>query len=356
MLLRSSPKLIALPAQLIEVNGGIVLRRGALELSLSGDGIREAVELIFSLTQDGGLTTDEICDKFSDEDRETVEQLIGQLTRRRLLLPETGSDRRDGDETSEGVFYWQFGTSGAEVLDRLRTKRVGVAGVNRITYRLVAALKESGFDDIPVFDHPELRNRWLFCDDGTLRMDRWTGKHGLPTAWTDDLDLSPLDCLIATSDFGSNATLLGLNERCLARAIPYLPVTLSNLTGYVGPLVLPSETPCLQCLYARQDSNFTDPPIQRALEGASSQGQEVIGFHPAMTAVLGDVAAFELTTFFSDAMPFRSGMLTRINLLKGSMQKLRVLKVPRCPACSPLNNVPSISMTTINKSKDRFTE
>ena len=356
MLLRSSPKLIALPVQLIETNGGVLLRRGALALTLSGEGIREAVELIFSLTQDGGLTVDELCEKFADEDRKTVEQLISQLTRRRLLLPETGSTRKDGNETSEDVFYWQFGTSESEVLDRLRTKRLGIAGVNRITCRLVAALKESGFDDIPVFDHPELRNRWLFHADGTLEAARWSDHRCLPTAWTDDLDLSPLDCLIATSDFGSNATLLDLNERCLARAIPFLPVTLSNLTGYVGPLVLPRETPCLQCLYTRQDSNFTDPPIQRALEDASAEGQEVIGCHPAMTAILGDVAAFELTSFFGKAMPFRPDMLTRINVLKGAMQKIRVLKVPRCPACSPLIRTPAISITKINKSKDRFTE
>jgi bacteriocin biosynthesis cyclodehydratase domain-containing protein len=312
------------------------------------------VETIFSATSFGGVSASEICDRFEDEDRQNVEALLAHLIRRGVILPDTSSISEPGTETNESIFYWHFGVSASSVLDRLRTKRLGILGVNRISHRLADSLKDSGFNHVLVFDHPDLRNLWFFDSDGTIRSDRWTLPQSTPKEWAGELHQLSLDCLLATSDFGSNSVLLKYNQYCIKHSLHFFPVSLHNFTGHVGPFVVPGETPCLNCLHARQDSNVADYQAHRIIEEASSQGQEVIGFHPAMASILADLAAFELTKIYSGVIPFRPGILVRVNLLKDEMNRIKLLKVPRCIECSPLNSTPSITITNMHQARERL--
>ena len=53
-----------------------------------------------------------------------------------------------------------------------------------------------------------------------------------------------------------------------------------------------------------------------------------------MGSILGDLAAMELTKFFSGVMPVKAGYLIEVNLLEPLMKTRRVLRVPRCLACA----------------------
>jgi hypothetical protein len=71
----------------------------------------------------------------------------------------------------------------------------------------------------------------------------------------------------------------------------------------------------------------------------------VIGFHPAMASVLGDLAAFELARLYAPALPNRSvGTQIEVNLLGPRLTSRRILKAPRCRTCSPLLSRPSFSV------------
>jgi hypothetical protein len=66
-----------------------------------------------------------------------------------------------------------------------------------------------------------------------------------------------------------------------------------------------------------------------------------------MPTILGAIAAFEITRFFSGSLPKREpGQMLEIDLLAGKMMDRTVLKVPRCAACSPLHKS---SVTNIKK-------
>jgi thiazole/oxazole-forming peptide maturase SagC family component len=126
------------------------------------------------------------------------------------------------------------------------------------------------------------------------------------------------------------------------------------LIGYIGPLVIPSETACLECLKARQNSHLQDHVSRHAVEAVAFESQGYLGFHPSMAHILGDIAAFEVFKFCSGSLPsVNVGTLIEVNLLATRITTRRVLKVPRCPACSPLNTAPSVmaektSFTTYN--------
>jgi thiazole/oxazole-forming peptide maturase SagC family component len=114
-------------------------------------------------------------------------------------------------------------------------------------------------------------------------------------------------------------------------------VILQNLIGYVGPLVIPGETACYECLRQRQNAHMNDPEVQRASESVTTTDSKVVGFHPSMASVLGDIAAFELTKLYTDGLPLGNiGTQIEVNLLTSEMMTRKVLKVPRCAVCSPL--------------------
>jgi len=146
-----------------------------------------------------------------------------------------------------------------------------------------------------------------------------------------------LHCLIATSDFGGMQLMREWNQFCYEANIQFFPVVLQNAVGYVGPLIVPGETACFECLRARQNSHLADPEIQRATEYRAFEGQLVNGFHPSMASVLGDIAAFELTKFYGRVPRWRVGTLIEVNLLIPSIVTRKVLKIPRCSVCSQLN-------------------
>lgn len=335
--------------QLVEIDGGILLRRGNSQVQVSGEGVREVVEALLTTAADGGATVDELCDLFSPEMREEVQTLVRWLQERRFLEP--SGERRNGSgpspEDASDVFFWEFRTSAAEVARRLSECSFMVLGVNLVARRLVEALRGWGAGRVEVVDYPLLANLRLF-DDAGLRREEWPASLGEPldyAEWTRGVEERDFTCLVVTSDFGGQDGMRVWNEYCVRHGRHFLPVLLQDTVGWVGPLVIPGETPCLECLRARQNSHMEDPSVQRAVDAAAFVGQAVSGWVSSMASVLGDVAAFEMARFYGGWMRSRiPGRVVEVNLLATRMLDRRVLRVPRCAVCGAVEQRPPVSV------------
>lgn len=340
-------KLRALPVQVTDLpRGGVVLKRGRVEIRINGEQAGEAVRAILEAAR-RGATLEEIVGAFAAPEQPSIEALVQHLMARRLLVQE--SELETGPEDGEShldVFYWHFGPQTRETARRFTSQRFRILGVNAISRRLAESLRAAGAEDVEVLDHPWLRNPALF-DGDRCKPGAWPRDLGTPPPVGDrgDLDPESLDCLVATSDLGATQALREWNELCLLHNIPFLPVLLQDLVGYVGPLVVPGQTACYECLRSRQNSHLPDPVAHRSAEDALAPGEAVTGFHPAMASILGDVACVELTKFFGLRPLSRVGTLLEVNLLGGEMKPRRVLKLPRCPVCSTLTLTPSAPLT-----------
>jgi bacteriocin biosynthesis cyclodehydratase domain-containing protein len=280
---------------------------------------------------------------FPVPDRAAVRNLIEELEQRRILVP--GDEAIPDPQEPEGaleIFYWHFAEHTERVNERLTTQKIIVVGVNAISKALVMCLTAAGISDIVVIDHPMLRNLRLFDGGVDLIPNEWgVGIQPIPAdQWVPDT----FGCLVATSDFGGGQALAEWNAFCLDRRYDYFPVVLQDLVGYLGPLVVPGESACFECMKARWNSNVEG--LESRWDVLQSDSQRVIGFHPAMPAMLGALAAFELTKFYGLRLPFTAvGRLIEVNMLTMRMDNRKVLKVPRCPACSSLNVQQSASLT-----------
>jgi thiazole/oxazole-forming peptide maturase SagC family component len=343
-LVSSSMKLKAPVVQVIETGDGVVLKRGCTEFKIAGAGAAEAVKKILAVAGNDGATREEILELFDPDAGPIIERLSEQLLGRRLLVPCEEEVSPEGPESNLDIFYWHFGEKTARMTERLNKRSLAILGVNCISRQLAASLAASEVENVRVLDHPRLRNLRLFDDAGTLKADQWPASLKAPQDWADRLDPQSFDCLIATSDFGGNETMREWNKLCVQERRHFLPVVLQDLIGYVGPLVVPGETACFDCLRIRRNSQMHDEKPRPVTEAMAFEGQGVIGFHPSMASIVGNIAAFELIKFYSEALPFlKVGTLIEVNLLATELKTRKVLKIPRCPTCSPLKSRPSVT-------------
>lgn len=344
--MNNDQKLRALPAQFIETKDGLILKRGCAEVRIRGHAAWQVLEKVFATASRTGVTRDEICAPFAGPHRKTVERLVQRLIDKRLLVPADFTDQSiNAPEANLDIFYWNFGHRAQVVTERLNSLHFAVLGVNYVSRQLISSLRGSGVDNFQLVDILSMRNLRLFGEAGELRKDQWPDELTRPQdfdQWADETDPLSLDCVVATSDFGGRQVHREWNKFCVRHKRHYLPVVLQDGIGQLGPLVVPGETACFECLYLRQNSHLKDPQVQRASDEVAFEGQAFTGFHPSMASVLGDLAAIELTKFYSGA--FRTinvGTFIEVNLLVPELISHKVLKVPRCPVCSPMNTRPS---------------
>jgi len=315
----------------------IVLKRGIDELLLSGSGASAVVEAVLRML-DGTRNADEIARGVGGPLASDAASLVEKLRRRRMVV-DGKVDEPPKDDVLQARFYANFTARPQQVMEELRTAHVVVYGLNFISRALVRSLLEMQVGHVTVVDDPVLGNAlpgdWL--DESVRRtsnVERLSvmGSHDAPSA----SEQTALVC--ATSDFGLADVLIDLNQTALQAGKPYLPAWLDDMLGYVGPLVYPFETACLRCYQLRVDANDPRYEVSNAVRAQMANSVEArpgTGLLPCMASVLGEVAAIEVVKCLSGFAPADAiGRSIELNLVSFRSSVRRVLKVPRCPACS----------------------
>jgi bacteriocin biosynthesis cyclodehydratase domain-containing protein len=198
-----------------------------------------------------------------------------------------------------------------------------------------------------VVDDPSFRNVRLFEDGERLRPEQWglaqPEEYG---AWEKSPPDSATVCLVVCSDFGGLQRLATWNALAYRRGWHFSPVVLENAVGLVGPLVIPKETACFQCLLAREEANSNTAALKGATEIFAFEGQLIAAYHPSMATALGDVAAIELTKHYAYGWHSAAiGNTIEVNLLAATTRPRPILKAPNCPVCSSLRLRTRVELT-----------
>jgi len=339
----SSVRLRAFPVQLLSTERGVVLVRGVAEIFVAGDRATELVPALLAAVPDEGATRTDLIQRFAAPDREEVGKLVDELVRRSILAPVTAQFRPSSIESNLDVFYWHFGQAARTTVDKMSAKPIVLMGVNTISRRIAQSLRSMGVKSVQVVDFPILRNLRLYDDDGNVLADEWPMTAPLSyESRSERVETQGLACIAATSDFGGPFLMREWNSFCVQQGIHFLPVVLNRFTGTIGPLVIPGETACYECLRLRENANMDAPEMERIAEFAAQERQSVTGFHPAMTCILGELASMELCKIYGGGIPWRSNYLIEVNLLGPTILTRRVLKLPLCPVCSPAVKTSSV--------------
>jgi len=326
-----------MPVQVIETDDGVILSRGSVQFKIAGVGSFDVVHDLLTQLQPPGATRAKVINAFAGPAQPKLVRLLDMLIERRLVTAsETYPPSQSGD-TAEDVFFWEFGLSADEIRNQFAQQDIHVVGVNRIGLALISALKQSGFDKATLIDAPLLRNMSLFEEDGFLKADTLLkgDKPPVPEAiWTKRVENGALPgLLVVTSEFGGMNLLRPWNEWTVGHGVSFLPIVLQHLVGTIGPVVVPHETACYECVRGRENSNMEDPKLHRQLEAMAFEGQFAMGHHPLVPRMVADHAAFELTKIFSGIGKGPIGRMITVSPLDCLVTTHRILKLPFCPVC-----------------------
>jgi bacteriocin biosynthesis cyclodehydratase domain-containing protein len=327
----------ALPIQLVEIDGGVIIVRGSAEIRIVGERAERTVREIWTAASEAPTTVDDIVSAYAAPDRDSVRGLIDKLITRRILIEAGVRDETAGVESALEIFYWNFGLTERQVTMSLNERRIAILGVNSISRQLATALTSAGVTNLEVVDFTLFRSQRIFGSELRVRTEPWPSSCPEPLAYDAwirrDSPTGP-DCMIAACEHAATSALLDWNRHCVDNDIAFLPVVLRRLVGQVGPFVVPRETACYECLCARQNSHLRSFEALRAVEAQSPFGEAVAGFFPSMGSILGDIAALELVKFYAGQMPYKVGHFIEVNLLAAELTSHKVLRVPRCRTCA----------------------
>jgi bacteriocin biosynthesis cyclodehydratase domain-containing protein len=325
-------------------DGGLLIRRGRKQVFVRGANVGDVLDLIVARSAEStGLRLDALKAELDPLRQMTFSALVETLSAERFLVPAAGDAAPAESESREEIFFWSHGTSFDAVAADLDAVELAVFGVNHISLPLLGNLRSVGFSAVTFVDHPALRNLDFYAGGGEMRPEVAAA---LASSRPQDFGTwlaagSRADCLVVCSDFGGLALLREWNRRAVAANQLLYPVVLQDEVASPGPLVVPGEGPCLECLWARRNANLAGAGHGHAGDGHAFFGGRANGYLQPMARVAADFAAIDLLKYFAGTLAGgRAGRLIEVDLMAPSLVTRHVLKVPRCPVCSRLHGDP----------------
>jgi molybdopterin-synthase adenylyltransferase len=330
-------------------DNGVILKRGTTRLFLDG---RDAAELVDFLVERlaGGRPVElgRLKAEIGADRRDGLVALVETLKAHRFLV--SGDEGESSARNREEVFFWNYRTNFAAIVGELAEIRLTVFGVNSIGLALLGNLRSCGFRDIAFVDHPALRNLDYFDAKRKLRHEISGALSVAPRpfeSWSAE-NPDPEGCFVVCCDFGGRPLMRDWNRFCVEHGLLFYPIVLLDHVAHLGPMVVPGEGPCYECLWARQNANLADAARFRAGEMEADAGQHAIGYLQPMARAAADFAAIDLLKILSTPLPGgRIGRMVEIDLMGPAATTRDLLKVPRCPVCADMAARDAASVETL---------
>ncbi len=265
-----------------------------------------------------------------------IEALIAGLAERDMLERPTTVAAGSSAER----FFAQFHDDFAGCARRLAASRVRVVGRGALATSIGRDLRAAGIADVDLVVPAAALER------------RTSDPSDVAAATTVERDQLARACrdahlvVVCPPSAGRSALEAAVNAVALELGIPWLPVRVFAGEAFVGPLFLGTEGPCHSCLTTREEATWADPELTRTYVARVTEDPSSIaayGALPAFAAIASQWAALEATKLLSRfTAPALAGNVLRIDFIRCTTEVHRVLRVPRCPACSPLARRPVV--------------
>ncbi|MCP9485983.1 MAG: TOMM precursor leader peptide-binding protein [Gaiellaceae bacterium MAG52_C11] len=285
--------------RLAQVEDGVLLEHGRSVVAFGGAAATTFLPALLPLL-DGTRTTPEIVDVVGPEVAAAVEQALRLLSEHDLLTDGPRLDvgaRRAVVETLAATAG--PGTTLDELAQRLASAGIRIVGHGVLADPLARLLHLSGVDDV---------TRGAPADDpgGLVVVAPGPAEQSLYAEW---------------------------NQRGLRDNIAWIPIgEYDGRTLSVGPLIVPAEGPCHTCLQLRRESTSGCAHELAQLRDVPAGSDP----RPTVLALAAAVAAEVVVRWVAAGDPSLPGTLFTLEsapLLQ--VESHVVLRVPRCPVCSP---------------------
>lgn len=289
----------------------ILLRRGDSVTAVSGE---PAVSLVRELIESSHNGSVQLPDATDPQEVAMVQDFRAKLQDAGLAVPPEQHVEQAGPLARE---LWMRSGQELDVLDidhRLRAAKVAVIGEASLGTHVRNHLGSAGLGGVAGGSEFEI----------------------------DDPSVREADLVVAIAPQRSSELLTRVNEWALEAQTPWLAVT-SDEAGrpVVGPYIVPGSSACFECFRMRRAANFPE----RSMVGSLTRSQEVAhsvldSYSHGRNLMLAGLIVEKVTERIGlgeNASATAPGYVAVLEPAAPgwSVKEHRVLRVPRCPKCSP---------------------
>jgi bacteriocin biosynthesis cyclodehydratase domain-containing protein len=290
---------------------------------------------------DGQRPVEGLLEGWSGPERSAVLKVLSQLVDRGILV------RAEAGGPS-WILQGLASLQGRISPEKLAAADVTVVGAGVLGSRVASNLVLMGVRRLSLWDPAPLTGY-----DRALSPAHLDGEEGAPRARSLARHLSCLEpsltvrqleqpepgpgsLVIAAVDRVEPSLLHPLNQAALRTGTPWLLAAMDGTTGIVGPLMVPGQTGCYQCLESSWIARSRKPEQLRlaveALQARPSAGADFYGL-PAFADVVAGLLAADLPNILTQGLALTLGQVLSVDFLSLSAFTYPILKLPRCPAC-----------------------
>jgi bacteriocin biosynthesis cyclodehydratase domain-containing protein len=294
---RAALPLLAPWYRVVGDGGRLLLEYAQSLVVLEGEAVRTLLPSLLPLL-DGTHGVEELAVRLGPAARPAIEAALDLLAAHGLVVdgPDAPADLRAPARGAAAA----FGLAPSVAAERLRRATVGLLGGSEGRFELVRLLTASGLRD--------------------LRRLGWRGR-------------GRADLVVVAPAADELDRLPAWNRAALEHGRPYLLVRpWDGRLASVGPLVLPEQTCCYECALLRRGANSGFADDLADVEAAPLAAPP----DPAVAAIAAALAAHLAVRWLVGRDPTVPGVLYTVELRPSPLLVSHsVLRVPRCPACSP---------------------
>lgn len=374
--LAPSPRLALHEFYVVPMADGALQLRGATKrANLRGALVREVFPLLLPLL-DGSLTEVEVLARLADRVSPAKTTQILDALRTKGFLRTVEASPLDVIPAASLEHYETmarfFGQTESPwaTLRALRQATVSIVNCTPVAAPLIAALAHFGVGQIrlvgdsPVSSLDVQQSRFFLPDDigrpkAELLADRLPlSKEGVRFRATPIVPVTKLDWQRSLEGVTMAVALVdgpilfhpwleAFNAAAIDAGTRWTSVALLDYREiHIGPTILPNVTACYKCFEKRFKSHVAFLEAYDVFERFIQETQAVpkdLGALPPIAEIAANMVALEVVrTLSPEQSPLTSGRLMTFGVTTFETAFHPVLKLPRCPACSPTRSTPAM--------------
>lgn len=327
----------------------ICIRSDLRSFELSGKGVAALVSRVLPLL-DGRHDERSIVRELRDFAPASVRGVLADLVRLGAVVtaPEAAVAAEAGDSAALAAFLrsWGGGQDWERQVSRLKDARVAIVGLNEWAAVAAETLVRAGVGSLLLLDEPSRARRDSGASSAARLVRRLRGLRS-PTSLSLgslrgrkghlELPLDGITLLLVTLPPDALQLLDGVARMAHGAGGRYLVAHIDGLSALVGPLVVPGETACWECLRRRELVNRPYVEEAAALQSALLSGVQASRrrlMPPGAASVLGGLIALETLKILTDYSPSQlAGRRLELHLVTHEVRTHDIVRLPWCPVC-----------------------